>query len=101
MVATRRVDYPIHTFSTTWCRISTKISLRTPVPGPGLCLVWSAEHVENAVPVHRSDPPGEDDIESEETGPISIQSPICNVVVAVFQFLPDSYSAHPFSLPQI
>ena len=40
-------------------------------------------------------------IESEETGPISIQAPICNIVVAVFQFLPDSYSAHPFSLPQI
>ena len=62
VVASRRVDFPIQTFSTTWCRICTKISLRTPVPGPGLCLVWSAEHVENAVPVHRSDPPGEDDI---------------------------------------
>ena len=39
-------------FATTWGCICTKISLRSPVPGPGLCLVWTAEHVENAVPVH-------------------------------------------------
>ena len=43
---------PIQNISTTWGCICTKFSLRSLVPGPGLCLVWSAEHVENAVPVH-------------------------------------------------
>ena len=42
----------ISNISTTWGCICTKISLRSLVPGPGHCLVWSAEHVENAVPVH-------------------------------------------------